>query len=344
MTATIQQYNKSVNGAYGIGLGALGEEICKSWGPLYQERGIKKSPVIRFFDNVDAWKRAVGNQILRDQANSRGRYGEFSLNQSIGNEDLDDLRSLRIGDRLHGDSRRQFAPPRSLDILRDRVGPWDEDRVFGRLCSWPSLAGLEQILALAPLIDREEWDGEDLDIERCATWHGAINSVWAASMGSASILVLMGPKSVKIDANNELHCENGPAMELADGQEMWALHGVELPVGLRTKQERQSASIGDLLTISDHDVREVVCADRGWAEIAQTIGAVTIEDSRNPHWGKLVDLWIPGGPRRFLDAMCGTGRRVLVPVSNQISTVNDAQSALHGGVPFWVLQTAKRRT
>lgn len=197
---------------------------------------------------------------------------------------------------------------------------------------------------MAPLIDRKEWDGENLDIERCAIWYGAMNSVWAASTGSDSILVLRGPKFAKIDANNELHCEDGPAMELADGQEIWALHGIELPVGLQTKQERQSASIGDLLTISDHDVREVVCADRGWAEIAQTIGAVTIEDSRNPHWGKLVDLWIPGGPRRFLDAMCGTGRRVLVPVSNQISTVNDAQSALHGGVPFWVLQTAKRRT
>lgn len=117
MTATIQQYNKAVYGAYSIGFGASGEDISQSWWPLYKKEDIKKSPAIRFFDNVDAWKKAVGNQILRDQAKSSGGYGRFSLNQSIGNEDLDDLRSLTIGDRLQDGGELEFAPPRSLDIL-----------------------------------------------------------------------------------------------------------------------------------------------------------------------------------------------------------------------------------
>lgn len=170
-----------------------------------------------------------------------------------------------------------------------------------------------------------------------------LENCWMFSFGDDCLEVTLWPNEVHIDDNLNLHRVDGPALVLANGEELWALRGVEIP--RKWRDNFHLATPADIVTIKNVDLRDVLAEHMGWARIAEALGVTVIEDSGDATWGRLVDLWLPRtGPKRFLDAFCGTGRRFLLPVSNNIQTVNDAQSSLHNGVPFWMLRMAERRT
>jgi len=93
------------------------------------------------------------------------------------------------------------------------------------------------------------------------------------------------------------------------------------------------------------DQRSAACESLGWHHIMDELRARTIEDSGDHIWGRLVEVNLPdNGPQRMLDAMCGTGRRFALLVPNHVTTVDQAQSVLHGDVPADILRNSVART
>lgn len=93
------------------------------------------------------------------------------------------------------------------------------------------------------------------------------------------------------------------------------------------------------------DQRAAACEIVGWHNILEELDAKVIDDSQDPIWGKLVEVNLPdSGRERFLDAMCGTGRRFALPVPPKTKTVDEAQSVLHGGLPVEILKNFEVRT
>lgn len=147
---------------------------------------------------------------------------------------------------------------------------------------------------------------------------------------------------VKWDDSQRLHCENGPSVLYEDGFALYDWHGQPIPEAWVTGNP---PSIHEALNWPNMDQRAAACEIVGWANILDHEGCRTLEDSGNPVWGKLVEIDIPDvGRERFLYALCGTGRKFALPVPQTIKTVDEAQSALHGGLPVELLKFSVPRT
>jgi hypothetical protein len=93
------------------------------------------------------------------------------------------------------------------------------------------------------------------------------------------------------------------------------------------------------------DQRAAACEIVGWHNILDQLDAKIVEDSGDAVWGRLVEVILPdSGRERFLDALCGTQRRFALPVPPATSSVDEAQSALHGGLPASILRHSVPRT
>jgi len=154
------------------------------------------------------------------------------------------------------------------------------------------------------------------------------------------------PVSVKWDDEQRLHCENGPAVEYADSYALHSWHGQSIPGDWVTGNPPKAS---EALHWQNMDQRAAACEILGWDKIvdervASGAGRI-IEDSGDRVWGRLVELDLPDSPgERFLDAMCGTGRRFALPVPPKTKTVDEAQSVLHGGLPVEILKNFEVRT
>jgi hypothetical protein len=150
------------------------------------------------------------------------------------------------------------------------------------------------------------------------------------------------PASVKWDDEQRLHSENGPAVEYADGYSLSAWHGQVIPGEWVTGNPPAAR---DALHWENMDQRAAACEIVGWHNILEQLDAKVIDDSQNPIWGRLVEVDLPdSGRERFLDAMCGTGRRFALPVPPKTKSVDEAQSVLHGGLPVEILKNFEVRT
>ena len=98
----------------------------------------------------------------------------------------------------------------------------------------------------------------------------------------------------------------------------------------------------EVVDVASHRIRVAVGAhDASLVEALRAgIGrvAVTAADVAT-----LVSIQVKGpvvAVELFLDAICGTGRRFALPVPPTTSTVDEAQSVLHGGLPASILRLA----
>lgn len=150
------------------------------------------------------------------------------------------------------------------------------------------------------------------------------------------------PVSVRWDDERRLHCETGPAVTYADGYALSAWHGQTVPNEWLTGRPPSAA---EALHWANMDQRAAACEIVGWHNILDQLSARTVDDSGDPVWGRLVEVDLPdSGKERFLDALCGTGRRFALPVPPKTTTVDEAQSVLHGGLPASILRFSEKRT
>jgi hypothetical protein len=144
------------------------------------------------------------------------------------------------------------------------------------------------------------------------------------------------------DDQKRLHCEGGPAIAYRDGTEVYAWHGQRVPAKWLMGSPPTAAQA---LRWKNTDQRAAACEIIGWDKILDELDARVIEDSGDPAWGRLVEVDLPDSPKeRFLDVLCGTGRRFALPVPPTTTTVDAAQSALYGGLPASLLRHSVKRT
>lgn len=157
-----------------------------------------------------------------------------------------------------------------------------------------------------------------------------------------NVYIMDHPEYIEVDNDGAIHCENGPSVEFKDGYKLAHWHGQEIPL---------SWAMGNLPTPAqalqwkNMDQRSAACEMIGWNIILDSLKSKIIDDSGDPIWGTLLEVSIPGsGKERFLKVKCGTGRDFALPVPRDITTVDEAQSALHGGLPVEILKFSVKRT
>ena len=156
------------------------------------------------------------------------------------------------------------------------------------------------------------------------------------------VIVSERPSRVRWDDESRLHCENGPAIEYADGYSLSSWHGQPIPGEWVTGRPPKAS---EALHWSNMDQRAAACEIVGWANILDELDAKVIDDSGDHVWGRLVEVDLPdSGRERFLDALCGTSRRFALPVPPSTKSVDEAQSVLHGGLPVEILRNCVART
>ena len=166
--------------------------------------------------------------------------------------------------------------------------------------------------------------------------------VWWYYPGREIVFVSDRPTKIARDDGGRLHSENGKAIEFADGNGFSAWHGQTIPDDWVTGSPPEPAKA---LHWPNMDQRAAACEIVGWHNILDQLKACTIDDSGDPVWGKLVEVDLPdSGKERFLDALCGTGRRFALPVPPSTKSVDAAQSILHGGLPVEILKHCVERT
>jgi hypothetical protein len=187
------------------------------------------------------------------------------------------------------------------------------------------------------------WDQFGVQLPKSAlTFIAMTEHVWWMAPFRDIVFVSDRPAKLSRDDAGRQHCENGKAIEFADGWGVSAWHGQTIPDGWVTGSPPKPA---DALHWRNMDQRAAACEIVGWHNILDGLAATVVDDSGDPEWGRLVEVNIPdSGKERFLDAMCGTGRRFALPVPPTTMSVDDAQSALHGGLPASILRNYEKRT
>ncbi|HEX7931166.1 MAG TPA: hypothetical protein VF470_09725, partial [Sphingomicrobium sp.] len=136
------------------------------------------------------------------------------------------------------------------------------------------------------------------------------------------------PTRVKWDDQRRLHCENGPAVEYADGYGLTAWHGVRVPPEWL---EGKVPNAREALTWANMEQRRAACEIIGWHNILAELNAKTINQDDNPEIGELVRVNIPDiGEEQFLRVQCGTGRQFALPVPPNMKTARQANAWTYG--------------
>jgi len=112
------------------------------------------------------------------------------------------------------------------------------------------------------------------------------------------------PLALSRDAENRLHCENGPAIKYRDGWGVYAWHGRRVPADWIEK--RHELDPNEIIKHRDVEMRAVGAAIIGWPKMLSVLKAKTIDKHANPDIGELIELTLPGLPEpgRFLKAVC----------------------------------------
>lgn len=140
-------------------------------------------------------------------------------------------------------------------------------------------------------------------------------------------IITRRPVKIKFDDRNLLHCENGPAIEYADGLKVYAWHGQRIPgewieVGVDAKTAIAWPQV---------EQRRAACEILGWVNIIKELGGVTIDEDPDPEIGTLVEVDIPEiGKARFIRVQCGTKREFALPVPPELKTALGAQAWMVG--------------
>lgn len=135
----------------------------------------------------------------------------------------------------------------------------------------------------------------------------------------------------KLDQNQRLHCEDGPAFVLA-GWEFYFWHGVQVSREILEKK----LSIEKVLSLRNAELRRAAMQIIGWDKVIETLNPTLLDKSNDPKLGTLiqVNLTTTKGQQpnrvRFLKVQCGTGRDFYIPVSPNVFSVNHAQAWMWG--------------
>ena len=150
------------------------------------------------------------------------------------------------------------------------------------------------------------------------------------------------PLHIRMDEDNRLHCETGPAILYADGFAVYAWHGVRVPGEWIENREKLTAQTA--LTWENIEQRRAACEILGWVNVLKDLDARVIDEDEDPQIGTLLEVDIPDiGRERFLQVLCGTGRSFALPVPPDVSTALEANAWTYD-IPPDLLKNLEVRT
>jgi hypothetical protein len=134
---------------------------------------------------------------------------------------------------------------------------------------------------------------------------------------------------IKLDENDRLHGETGPAVEYGDGTKIYVWHGVSVPG--EWIENKESLDPKTAITWQNVEQRRAACEIIGWAKILEKLKSKVIDEDKNPHIGTLLEVNLPNmGKEKFLKVLCGTGRTFAIPVPPEMKTAVQANSWTYG--------------
>ncbi len=138
------------------------------------------------------------------------------------------------------------------------------------------------------------------------------------------------PDVLKIDENNEPHCEDGPSHRWSDGWSLWHIHGVAVDEQIIMRPETQT--ISQINSEPNQDVRSIRIERFGWTRYIKESGAKLIDSVKsNPISGTPEQLYRLADGSQRLVAGCVTGKIVTMGVPSEIESCQQAQAWLAGG-------------
>ena len=137
------------------------------------------------------------------------------------------------------------------------------------------------------------------------------------------------PEVIKMDDENRLHCENGPAIRYRDGFSVYAWHGTRIPAEWIENKASLTAKIA--LTWENIEQRRCAAEIIGWIKVLEELDAKVINEDGDPEIGTLLEVDLPDiGKEKFLKVQCGTGRVFALPVPPEMTTAMEAQAWTFG--------------
>lgn len=133
------------------------------------------------------------------------------------------------------------------------------------------------------------------------------------------------PSKIKMDDQNRLHCEDGPAILYPDGYSIYAWHGQTIPADWIEKKDQMDPATA--INWPNVEQRRAAAEIIGWAKVLDQLKSKVIDKDGDPEIGELHEVNIPDiGRERFLKVQCGTGRTFALPVPPTMKTALEAQA------------------
>ena len=185
-------------------------------------------------------------------------------------------------------------------ILRDMSYNNHEAGRLGFYAFFREVVGLDGIEKIDPLLELAK---------RCG-WISFYDDV---------CVVQEKPMTIKMDENNLLHGETGPAIEYRDGFSVYSWHGVRIPAEWIANPESLTPQVA--LTWENLEQRRCACEILGWVNILKELPNKVLDEDDDPQVGTLVRVTLPDvGDENFLRVMCGTGREFALIVPPEMTT------------------------
>lgn len=155
-------------------------------------------------------------------------------------------------------------------------------------------------------------------------------------------IAIMHPAVAKFDDANRLHCEDGNALEFADGYGVACWHGTVIPLDWIKNRKTLDPKIA--LTETNVEKRRAAAEIIGWARVLRETPHREIDKDADPQIGTLLSVDLPGAPdSRFVLVRCATGRDFALPVPREMKTALEANAWTYDIKPL-DLRTMEART
>jgi len=135
------------------------------------------------------------------------------------------------------------------------------------------------------------------------------------------------PESIKMDAQNRPHCEDGPSHRWRDGFSLWYWHGLGIPGWII--EDPKSITVAKITAESNAEIRRVMIEKMGTGEYLFQIGA-TIIHADISHGLPRALMRDSFGNQYLYGSDNSTGRIYAMPVAMDAMTCRQAHESICG--------------
>lgn len=154
------------------------------------------------------------------------------------------------------------------------------------------------------------------------------------------------PEFIKVDDDNEPHCEDGPSQRWRDGWSLYHWHGT--PVPAHWIEQKESLDPGEVLACENVEQRAAGIAIIGMTKMLDSLEHKILDSHPDPLLGDLIEIRVPGLPESelYLRFTCphngpmmeGVDKRALEEMSLR------GAHAWHERLPLRIYSPAEQRT